>query len=153
MNWLSFYKWNKCFSFTQNNQPTLGSNQLSSALLCYTMPSPYFFTFHQKYHTMYVPSYSNIVRRTRPQSQIQSILNVLDKIKANVGLRLMRNFFLFKKSNCQNPICTGGGAKQPPLDLFLNNFFIVARIDLKFSVNSQLSFSDHMKFFRDRSGS
>ena len=41
----------------------------------------------------------------------------------------------------------------PPSDLFPNNFFIVARIDMKFSVNSQLSFSDHMKFFRDRSGS
>ena len=47
----------------------------------------------------------------------------------------------------------GGGEIRPPLDLFGNNFFIVAGIDLKFSVNSQLSFSDHMKFFRDRSGS
>ena len=51
-----------------------------------------------------------------------------------------------------NPIRAGGDI-HPPLDLFMNNVFIVAGIDLKFSVNSQLSFSDHMKFFRDRSGS
>ena len=51
------------------------------------------------------------------------------------------------------PYSSQGGRNAPPLDLFENNFFIVAGIDLKFSVNSQLSFSDHMKFFRDRSGS
>ena len=35
---------------------------------------------------------------------------------------------------------------------FVDNFFIVERIDLKFGVNSYLSFSDHMKFFRVGSG-
>ena len=30
----------------------------------------------------------------------------------------------------------GGGKFYPPLDLFVDNFFIVGRIDLKFSVNS-----------------
>ena len=35
-----------------------------------------------------------------------------------------------------NPIYAGGGVKiTPPLDLFADNFFIVGRIDLKFSVN------------------
>ena len=29
-----------------------------------------------------------------------------------------------------------GGKIYPPLDLFVDNFFIVGRIDLKFSVNS-----------------
>ena len=29
-----------------------------------------------------------------------------------------------------------GGEFHPPLDLFVDNFFIVGRIDLKFSVNS-----------------
>ena len=47
----------------------------------------------------------------------------------------------------------GGGKLAPHLDLFVNNFFIVAGIDLKFSVNSQLSFSDHIKLIRDRSES
>ena len=52
-----------------------------------------------------------------------------------------------------NPIYAGGGALWPPLYIFVDNFFIVERIDLKFGVNSYLSFSDHMKFFRVRFGS
>ena len=60
---------------------------------------------------------------------------------------------LFENKRAINPIRAGGGKIRPPLDLFVNNFFIVAGIDLKFSVNSQLSFSGHMKIFRNRSGS
>ena len=56
-----------------------------------------------------------------------------------------------------NPIQAGGRGEgriaSPKLDLFVNNFFIVVGIDLKFSVDSKLFFSDHMNFFRDRSGS
>ena len=49
-----------------------------------------------------------------------------------------------------NPIYAGGGPLWPSHINFVDNFFIVERINLKFGVNSYLSFSDHMKFFRVR---
>ena len=52
-----------------------------------------------------------------------------------------------------NPKPAVGGHYALPLYIFVDNFFIVERINLKFGVNSYLSFSDHMKFFRVRFGS
>ena len=53
-----------------------------------------------------------------------------------------------------NPKTAGGGGHYgPPLYIFVDNFFIVERIDLKFGVNSYLSFLDHMKIFWVRFGS
>ena len=56
--------------------------------------------------------------------------------------------------NSINPIhAEGGGGKFTPLDLFVDNFFIVGCIDLKFSVNSYKCFLDPFKSFQDRAGS
>ena len=82
----------------------------------------------------------------------RSICYIIKNI--NNGIRGVRDVPRLTPAISINPIQAGrGGGETAPLDLFVNNFFIVAGIDLKFSVNSQLSFSDHMKFFRDRFGS